>query len=99
MLLRIDNASIWRSGTWDPDHLDGDRRSRDALAARGYWQAFNIVKKNIEDILGGASPGPLVLSAHRDWYRELFQPCVGAGLIDAKALVTWGSSVGLRKNL
>ena len=27
-------------GDWDPDHHDDDRQSRDALAARGYWQAF-----------------------------------------------------------
>jgi Fic family protein len=27
-----------------------------------------------------------VRSAHRDWYREMFQPCVAAGLIEAQAL-------------
>jgi hypothetical protein len=25
---------------WHPDRHDDDRQSRDALAARGYWQAF-----------------------------------------------------------
>ena len=29
-----------RAGGWDPDHHDDDRKNRDALAARGYWQAF-----------------------------------------------------------
>lgn len=36
-----------REGNWDPDHHDEDRQSRDALAARGYWQAFQIVKAKV----------------------------------------------------
>jgi Fic family protein len=56
------------------------------LAARGYWEAFQQVKKTVSSILGGENPGTLVRSAHRDWYRALFQPCVTAGLIPAGAL-------------
>ena len=75
-----------RAGNWAPDHFDSDRQSRDALAARGYWQAFQIVKANVGAIVGGAEPGRLVRGAHRDWYRELFQPCVTAGILPASAL-------------
>ncbi len=75
-----------RAGNWDPDHHDADRQSRDALAARGYWQAFQIVKANVGEIIAGASSGRLVRTAHRDWYRDLFQPCVAAGLIPPSAL-------------
>jgi fido (protein-threonine AMPylation protein) len=75
-----------RAGNWDPDHHDADRQSRDALAARGYWQAFQVVKANVGEILSGANPGRLARTAHRDWYRELFQPCVAAGLIAPGAL-------------
>ncbi len=75
-----------RQGDWDPDHHDDDRKNRDALAARGYWQAFQLVKGTVADVLGGANPGTLVRTAHKDWYRELFQPCVAAGLIPAGAL-------------
>jgi fido (protein-threonine AMPylation protein) len=75
-----------RAGNWDPDHDAPDRQSRDALAARGYWQAFQIVKANVGEIIAGANPGQLVRTAHRDWYRELFQPCVTAGLIPPRAL-------------
>lgn len=71
---------------WNPDHHDDDRQSRDALAARGYWQAFQIVKAAVGEIIGGANPGTLVRTAHKDWYRELFQPCVTAGLLPARAL-------------
>jgi fido (protein-threonine AMPylation protein) len=75
-----------RGGDWSPDTHYGDRQSRDALAARGYWQAFQIVKANVGEIIAGVNPGSLVRTTHRDWYRELFQPCVAAGLIPPSAL-------------
>jgi len=68
-----------RSGSWNPENHEADRRNRDALAARGYWQAFQLVKANVGEILAGANPSALVRASHRDWYRELFQPCVAAG--------------------
>jgi hypothetical protein len=75
-----------RSGAWDPERRDSDRQSRDALAARGYWQAFQLVRQSVAKIIAGESAGTLTRSAHRDWYRELFQPCVAAGLIAPEAL-------------
>lgn len=75
-----------RSGAWDPNRHEEDRRNRDALAARGYWQAFQEVKKSVEEIISGRNAGELVRSAHRDWYREMFQPCVAAGIIPTSAL-------------
>jgi hypothetical protein len=75
-----------RSGVWDPAHHDDDRENRDALAARGYWQAFQSVKTTVAAVIAGANPGTLIRTAHRDWYRELFQPCVAAGLLPPSAL-------------
>jgi hypothetical protein len=75
-----------RLGSWNPDNHDTDRQSRDALAARGYWLAFQSVKTTIEAVIQGDNAGALARAAHRDWYRELFQPCVAAGLIPASAL-------------
>ncbi len=75
-----------RSGNWDPDANEADRQSRDALPARGYWQAFQLVRETVGEAIGNANPGVLVRNAHRDWYRELFQPCVAAGLFSASVL-------------
>lgn len=75
-----------RLGSWEPVNHDADRQSRDALAARGYWQAFQAVKLTIEKVIHGENAGTLIRAAHRDWYRELFQPCVGAGLLPPSAL-------------
>jgi fido (protein-threonine AMPylation protein) len=75
-----------RAGNWNPETHDADRQSRDAMAARGYWQAFQVVKTSVAEILGGVNSGGLARSAHRAWYRQLFQPCVWAGLIPPSAL-------------
>ena len=70
-----------RQGNWNPDNDEADRKNRDALAARGYWQAFQAVKEAVGKVIGGENAGALVRTAHNDWYRELFQPCVTAGLL------------------
>lgn len=75
-----------RSGNWDPEGNETDRESRDALAARGYWQAFQLVRDSVGEVIGDANPGVLVRNAHRDWFRKLFQPCVAAGLVSASVL-------------
>jgi fido (protein-threonine AMPylation protein) len=75
-----------RAGKWDPARQAEDRQDRNALAARGYWQAFQKVKPAIAEILAGANPGATVRAVHRDWYREMFQPFVAAGLLPASAL-------------
>ena len=36
-----------RGATWDPDLNENDRKSRDALAARGYWQAYQAVEESV----------------------------------------------------
>lgn len=75
-----------RAGNWNPDADGADRQSHDAMAARGYWQAFRLVRHDIAEITAGANPGPLVASRHREWYRELFQPGVQAGIAEPAAL-------------
>jgi hypothetical protein len=75
-----------RQGGWDPEHDSGDRRNRDALAARGYWQSFQLVKKEVEKVIAGENATVLVRGVHNDWYRELFQPSVTAGLLEAGTL-------------
>ena len=63
-----------KSGSWNPDDNVSDREVKNAMAARGYYQAFQSVKESIRAILGGANPGELIDNDHGDWYRELFAP-------------------------
>jgi hypothetical protein len=75
-----------RAGDWDPANEGADRDASNALAARGYWEAFQLVKDGVAAILGGTDAADIIRTAHRDWYRAMFQPCVRAGLIPASAL-------------
>ncbi len=72
-----------RSGAWNPDDDETDRDHRNALAARGYWQAFQTVQESLEKILGSENPGSVVDEDHSKWYGELFAPSVVAGIIEA----------------
>lgn len=75
-----------RSGAWNPDDNTADAESKNALAAHGYWQAFQLVKKSVAEVIGGEEPGARIRSAHREWYRELFQPFAMAGIVPPAAL-------------
>lgn len=70
-----------RSGKWEPLNNEGDRKQKDALAARGYWQCFQKVKTSIKKIYDGSNPGEVFSADLNDWYRELFAPCVDAGIL------------------
>lgn len=69
-----------RSGGWNPDLSADDKEQLNALAARGYWQAYQTVRKSIEQILNGDNAGKVVENDHRAWYREMFAPGVTAGI-------------------
>ncbi len=71
-----------REGNWRPDTGETDREHRNALAARGYWQAFQIVKESITKVLGGGNQGDVIQNDHGDWYREMFAPSVTAGILN-----------------
>ncbi|MEX2352871.1 MAG: Fic family protein [Gammaproteobacteria bacterium] len=70
-----------RSGDWNPDNNEADREQRDALAARGYYEAFQIVKSSVRKVLEGQNPGDVADIDHGDWYRALFSPGVQAGIL------------------
>ena len=63
-----------RSGNWNPDNNEDDLNHRNALAARGYWQAFQSVEESIKKVLCGKNAGLTTRSDHGTWYRELFAP-------------------------
>ncbi|MCG7980749.1 MAG: Fic family protein [gamma proteobacterium symbiont of Clathrolucina costata] len=75
-----------RSGNWNPDEDENDREHRNALAARGYWQAYQAVRESVGKVLQGNNPGTVVDDDHRIWYREMFAPSVTAGLLRAADL-------------
>lgn len=75
-----------QAGDWDPANHVRDRRATDALAARGYWDAFQLVRDCVQEVIAGADGAALVQQAHQDWYRAMFQPSVAANLVPSSAL-------------
>ena len=75
-----------RSGEWNPDRNPRDRDDRDALAARGYYDAFVSVMASVEKVLTGANAGQVSRNDHGDWYRQLFGTGVTAGIVGASDL-------------
>jgi hypothetical protein len=75
-----------RSGNWNPDKNEKDIEQKNAMAARGYYLAFQEVKKSIKSILSGENAGWIVAQDHGTWYRELFAPSVAAGILKASDL-------------
>ena len=70
-----------RSGNWDPEHSDENKKHLDAMAAKGYWDAFLQVKDTVKQVLDGHSAGDVLEHQHSNWYYALFGPSVAAGII------------------
>lgn len=75
-----------RSGDWNPDSSKDDNNQRNAMAASGYWQAFQEVKESLKKVLAKESCGLVAKKDHEKWYRELFSPSVAAGILEATDL-------------
>lgn len=89
-----------RSGNWNPDGNDQDREHRDALAARGYWQAYQVVRQSVRCVLAGENPGDVADEDHGTWYREMFAPSVTAGLLKPAELAGYRSGqVYIRRSM
>ena len=76
-----------RSGEWNPKDSQSDADSKNALAARGYYQAFLKVKDSVKKILQGEPAGKIVGQDFDDWHFEMFRPCATAGIIKGSDLV------------
>lgn len=80
-----------QKGNWRPDLSVEDREQSDALAARGYWLAYQSVRESVKTVLSGDNAGKVAEEDHRKWYRELFLPSISAGLLKPADLAGYRS--------
>lgn len=68
-----------RSGHWNPD--GADKAEKNAMAAKGYFEAHTLVKADVARVLLGEQPGTLFRRQLSDWYRALWSASVQAGIL------------------
>ena len=76
-----------RNGDWRPDFNESDRQVRDAMAAKGYFEAHRTVLGLIRETLQSkASAGERLRKNLASWHLALFSPSVTAGILTAQDL-------------
>ncbi|MGH8263644.1 MAG: Fic family protein [Steroidobacteraceae bacterium] len=89
-----------RSGRWNPDLTETDREQRNALAARGYWLAFQAVEKSLKRVLNAENAGAVADDDHGRWYQQLFAPSVEVGILRAANLAGYrNGQVYIRRSM
>lgn len=89
-----------RSGNWNPDLNEDDLEHHNALAAHGYWQAYQAVRASVSRVLGNENPGTVADEDHGNWYREMFTPSVTVGLLKPADLAGYRSDqVYIRRSM
>jgi Fic family protein len=89
-------------GDWSPETLIQDKEQKDALAARGYFDAFNKLKDLLIEAHDEQEPDLefLVGVGLTEWHTALFGPCVAAGIISDKDLAGYRKGpVYIRKSM
>jgi Fic family protein len=75
-----------RDGNWNPDGDEKDRATRDAMAARGYFETHNLVKEDLVRVIEGENAGTVLRQALPRWYQALFSSSAQAGILKASNL-------------
>lgn len=93
---KVTTALIKRiaDGQWDVESKR-TKNDRDAMAAKGYFDAFNQVKESLSGttgILEGNNAGKVLQRDHAYWYMKLFGPSVEAGLLEPYHLAGYRSN-------
>ncbi len=69
------------SGDWSPETITQDNDAKNALAARGYYDAFNQVKQSLTEAYKKEDLNYLIDVGITQWHTSMFKPCVTAGII------------------
>jgi len=74
-------------GRWNPESSESDRNQMNALAAKGYHDAFEAVLRSVQKLFETKqTAGSIFEDDLQDWYRKLFTPSVQVGSLRASDL-------------
>ncbi len=85
-------------GRWQPETNADDQQQRNAMAARGYLNAFTDVRDDAINAFAhhqdpDFNSGSVFRTRHHTWFNRLFSPAIDAGLLTA------GDLAGYRNNM
>jgi len=75
-----------KSGEWNPDNGKKDNEQKNAMAAKGYFNAFKSVGKSVNQVLNQKDAAKVLEHDLQTWYRELFTPSVQAKILKPEQL-------------
>jgi hypothetical protein len=75
-----------KNNHWNPIGNEYDSNIRNAMAAKGYYDAFREVKSCIKQIIAGNNAAAIVKENLQKWYKNLFGPSVKAGILKPEEL-------------
>ncbi|MHB1948258.1 MAG: Fic family protein [Gammaproteobacteria bacterium] len=75
-----------KNNLWDPANNTQDNNIRNAMAAKGYYNAFQQVKACVARIIQGENTADIIKENLQKWYQNLFSPSVQAGILSAEEL-------------
>jgi Fic family protein len=73
-------------GKWSPETDPKDREEKNAMAAKGYHDAFQKVVESVSKVMQGADAAKVFESDLQNWYRALFSPLVQVNMLKASDL-------------
>ncbi len=75
-----------KNNDWNPDFNQFDDNAKNAMAAKGYYDAFQQVKSCISRIIDGENAAKIIKDNLQLWYQNLFGPSAHAGIIPPESL-------------
>ena len=86
---KVSDALIERvsSGHWSPEENLQDASSKNALAAKGYYLAFQEVLKSIETMHYNGEAAKTLEKDYQGWYYNLFLPSADARITEHSKLI------------
>ena len=85
-------------GEYNPEQSDEDRQQFDAMAARGYWETYKLVRQGVEIVFEGEDAAKIFETEHHNWNVAMCGPMIEAGMMQLSDCLGYRNDVVMIKN-
>ncbi len=86
------------SGEYNPEQSGEDRQQLDAMAARGYWETYKLVRDGVGKVFDGEDAATVFETAHQNWNVAMCGPMIEAGIMRLSDSLGYRNNVVMIKN-